>query len=194
MSNARVTPQMWVRRIVSSILLIAVVAALILGGVKGYGALHKRLSAHQEKVSSTNVNLPVSIAQCRGANLEVTTQFDPSVAPVGSGTKVDVTVTNRGSEECSLETADVQVSLLSGEQVIWSPTLCSETWDRQLLLGAAKSWQGTLSWNGGLYDECQSLTGGDEETQLIADEGTYQLRVALLGEKTAPDRQLLVTY
>ena len=190
----KVTPQMWVRRIVSSVLLVAVLSGLIFGAVKGYQVLHARLSEHQENVAVQAGNLPVNISECRFKDIDAKLEPDPLTPLVGEGFTLQVKFINRGREECSINTGQLEVRLKTGDLVVWTPTACTDSWDRQLLLPADGSWQGALTWDGSIYSECEVSKAAEGGASLIADEGAYLVEGTLLGEKVTPEPRVLVTY
>lgn len=190
----KVTANMWVRRVISTALLLGLLVAIIFGVVKGYGAIHARLSDHQDKVAVETGNVPVSISECRFGDLDVHLDPEPVTAPVGEGFKLKISVKNTGLEECSLHTERLQIEMLTGDHAVWSPTECSQSWQRQLLLPANGTWEVSRTWDGNIYEGCDAATRGDEERPLVADDGTYLLQARLLGRQVTPETPVVVSY
>ncbi len=177
---SKVTPSMWVRRIVSSILLLGVLIGIIIGGVKLYGILHAKLSEQQKQIQLSEQNLPATIRSCGSSELDVTVSPKQSTVLVGEGVTVTVRIVGTSKEACSFNTGDLDLTLSVGEEVVWSPTKCSKTWDRTLLLGDWTSWERDVKWRGNIYSDCEALESGDG-SKLIADPGMYKFQATMLG-------------
>ncbi len=189
----RVTAGMWVRRIISTIILLVAVAALVMVGVRLYGMVHSKLTGHQEQLASASSNLPVEIRSCGPSDLKVQVVPETAQALVGEGIAAKVTVTGLAEPACEFSTADLDIQLVTGDDVVWSPTKCSDSWARTLLIGKDLSWEQTIKWAGNLYNGCDALENG-EGTQLVADPGTYRFQGTLLGTKLSALGSVELSY
>ncbi|WP_350258001.1 hypothetical protein [Scrofimicrobium sp. R131] len=179
-----VTPSMWVRRIISLLVLALLVAGVGYGVFQVGRSVYAKLTEHKETVLTPEQNLPVQIAACAAKDLRVDFQPDVYNPPVGEGFSVAVTIENRGTGDCSFDTGQLAVRLVTGEDVVWTPTACSSNWARPLLLSPDQNWTGTLKWDGHIYSECAAVTN-DSEEPLVAGAGTYRL-LGFIGEEALP--------
>ena len=176
----KVTPGMWVRRIVSTLILIALLVLVIFVGSKLVGFGHSKLSERQQEMQAAEQNLPVTIRDCGSSDLQVTVTPQVTAATVGEGFVTNVRVAGKTAEACRFSTSDLDLTLQMGKQTVWSPTKCSKSWDTVLLLGADSSCEKTLKWKGNLYSECKAQKNADGQN-LVADPGKYFFEGTLLG-------------
>lgn len=164
----------WVRRIVSTTVLLLVLVGLVFGVVKLGGWVKGLLSAEHARTTEVATIKPVVIEACSAKDLGIS--VTPSVSSVqeGQGFDVAVTLENTGSEDCSFDLSTLAVSLEGTGGAVWTPTACSETWDKSLLLGVGKSWAATLTWDGLVYADCVVVQhSGAAATPM---EGSYALK------------------
>lgn len=175
--------QMWIRRIISTTLLLAALALLIFGAIIFAQFIGKKYSVEQQERSSAVRATPIVVTECTNENLMVSTKPQPVNPAVGEGLKLGVSLENKGKNGCSLDTAAVQISLVTGEDTVWEPTVCADGWERQLLLSPAVPWETTLQWDGKIYDGCEMLKDTESGEGLVAEEGTYRVQVTANGSK-----------
>ena len=176
----KVTPEMWVRRVVSSLILLAVLVGLVFVAVKAVRVVHGKLADQQQQMQLAEQNLPTVVRECGSSDLEVTVTPEASTVLVGEGFAATVRISGKAEEACSFDSSELNLQLKTGDKVVWSPTKCSSSWGRPLLLGAGSSWERQVRWRGNLYSGCEALTSGDN-SELIADPGTYTFGGTLLG-------------
>lgn len=186
----------WARRIVSTLVLLVLLAGLIFLIVKAFGWVGGLLSAEHEKSTEQAAIKPVSIAECSGEDLKVSLYPATTVLDEGVGFDVAVSIENMGDADCSVQTSDVNVLLtpagsfgVQGEggkssspseaTAIWSPSACGGEWAKTLLLRPGQSWTGDLKWNGLVYRGCEASADG-----AAAPEGTYSLTAQAPGQST----------
>ena len=172
----------WGRRIISLVVLAALLAGLIFAGVKAFGWVMGLLNEEHARVTDVSTPKPVEILPCAADDLNLTLTPSAGVVDEGMGFDLGVQIENRGSTDCSVETSEVKIQLAGSSTVVWSPSECVPEWSRTLLLAEGESWTGTLSWNGHIYEGCEAVaqeTGG-----ATASAGTYTLTALPAGAKT----------
>ncbi len=166
----------WARRIVSTLVLVAVLVGLVFGLVKAGSWVHSLLSEQHAKTTEAATPKPVTINACEGNDLSVTVTPSAAVLPEGQGMEVTVQAENRGDADCTVAMSSVSVELVGPAGSVWTPTACSTSWGKTLLLGSGKSWSATLTWDGLLYSECEPVRVGDAGATPSA--GSYTLKWA----------------
>lgn len=164
----------WVRRIVSTTILLLVLVALVFGVVKLGGWVKGVLSEEHSRTTEVATIKPVVIDACTPQDLTIS--VTPNVVSVqeGQGFNVAVSLVNKGAEDCSFDLSTLMVILDGAGGAVWTPTACSAAWDKSLLLGAGKSWSTTLTWDGLVYADCaQVQNAGGAATPM---EGQYALK------------------
>lgn len=164
----------WMRRIISTTILLLVLVGLIFGAVKLGGWVKGILSDEHARTTEVATIKPVVIEACAAPDLGIT--VTPSVASVqeGYGFDVAVSLVNSGSEDCSFDLSTLVVSLEGPGGPVWTPSACAANWDKNLLLGAGKSWATTLTWDGLVYADCVLVQhSGGSATPM---EGAYALK------------------
>lgn len=170
--------KMWIRRIVSTTVLLALLALVVFGVVKAAGLIGTLLSDRHSAATVASQPTSVSIAACTADDIHVAITADPYAAAVGEGLRLDLVIENKAATECSLALADLKVRLSSGDYTVWTPSDCASGWDKTLLLSPKVPWETSLKWDGRIYESCDLLTN-DEGTGLVADAGTYKVQVAV---------------
>lgn len=181
------------RRIVSSLILLALLVgliALIVGIVKWVGGI---LSAENEKNISRTVAERVEIDACQPADLSLTVTPSQTKIAEGASMSVSLVILNAGEKECSFSLADLDVTLGNSERDVWTPTACAQD-QRLLLLAPEQPWETSFAWDGALWKDCERQMinvasdndDGSQNTKSIAatpPEGTYDLVVSVAGLK-----------
>lgn len=178
--------EMWIRRIISSVILLAVVVGvvfLVIRGIGMIGGMLPKATATPQSGAMSSASQPTSviISPCSVGDLQITATSDPAAPVVGGGLTLGLSVENKTAKECSLALPDLEVRLSTGSDTVWAPTQCSDTWNGNLLMLPGTPWSASLQWDGKLYDACTLLTD-DAGTGLVADPGTYHVQVAVKGE------------
>lgn len=175
----------WVRRIVSTLILLALVAGilfLVFRVVSWVGSYFQE--EHQKNTELTTLQ-PVSYETCSAKDVSVTLTPDAATVLQGEGTNVVLSMSNTGNEPCLMSPGNVSVSMVLGGDTIWTPTACtSGLTDLTLLLSSDQPWSKTLSWDGKAYLECEVVKTGEDDSPMNAAKGTYELRYAVLGTES----------
>lgn len=199
----------WARRIISSLILLALLAGIIFLVVKGAMWLGSLLNAEHEKSTEQATVKPVSITECAGGDLKISLFPSSTIVDEGVGFDLAVSIENTGSADCSVQTSEVNVTLASagasipaddGEassavdggstSAVWSPSTCDPQWSKTLLLKPGQSWTGDLAWNGHVYNGCDAVaedTGG-----ATAAAGRYSLTAQAPGQDAAQEVSIQV--
>lgn len=185
---------MWVRRTISTLVLVGLVALIGFGAVKAFQIVAEKYATEQQHRSTASAPTPVAIPTCTDKNLKIVTTPKPLNPSVGEGMEILVSIENGGVNACSLDTAQVGVSLITGEDTVWTPTACSDDWERTLLLSPKEPWEASLLWDGKLYDGCEPLTTEDASGGLVADAGTYRIPVKLGGTTLPLPTRVEIVY
>ncbi len=168
----RKTP--WVRRIVSTLILLLVLALLLWGLVKIGGWVKTILTDEHERATQGAVIEPAVIEPCSSDALRVTVTPVLTAVQEGEGFDVSVAVENVGASDCSFSLSTLEITLGSENGLLWTPSACTSSWDKELLLGAGKSWSTSLAWDGHVYADCELVkVDGFGATPM---EGTYTLK------------------
>lgn len=183
---------MWIRRIISLVVLAALCGLLIFLVSRGFQNLGNLLSTHQENTNASTQQEPVEIVDCTEKDIDLTTMVTPATMAVGSQLQMNVTITNVGKVTCLLKTELLNIELLTGDYQVWNPTACDSSWEKQLLLVPEKAWSTSFTWNGGIYQACDALKNDGSEAQLIAEAGTYRLRSQLDGAAIGSESVLVI--
>ncbi|WP_299059213.1 phage prohead protein [uncultured Actinomyces sp.] len=216
---AQVPTSLWVRRIVTGLGLLLIVALLIWGIAKGVSALTKsketepqpqRTSAQPtptatatgaaslkdgETASSDGIvdaDGRVRIPACAPADLTVR----PSVSDtlVGQTQNVSVAIENRAGVACSFEFGQIDLKILSGDETVYDGSKCQrDRTSATLLLVPGDTWNGGLSWDGGLYSGCTPRDGNSDGATDPAPAGTYRVQLMLDGKTVGDERVFTIT-
>ena len=217
--SAQVPTSLWVRRIVTGLGLLLIVALLIWGIAKGVSALTKSKEAEPQPQSTSAQPTPtatatgaaalkdgetassdgivdadgrVRIPACAPADLTVR----PSVSDilVGQTQNVSVAIENRAGVACSFEFGQIDLKILSGDETVYDGSKCQR--DREsatLLLVPGDTWNGGLSWDGGLYSGCTPRDGNSDGATDPAPAGTYRVQLMLDGKTVGDERVFTIT-
>ncbi len=176
----RKTP--WARRIVSTLVLLALLVGLVFlvfKAVVWVGDYFK--SEHQKNTELTTLQ-PAVYEACEEKDISIS--LTPSVTTItqGQGTDIVMSLENTGADACTMTPGDISVSALLGGDSVWTPIACSSTLSElPLLLAPNQPWSQTLSWDGKAYVNCEAVTTGEEATAVNAAKGTYELRYSAFG-------------
>ncbi|WP_099332402.1 hypothetical protein [Actinomyces minihominis] len=172
----------WARRIISTAILLALLIGLIFGITKGVQWVMGILGEEHAKVTESAAPKPVEILPCAGDDLGVRLTPSSGVVDEGIGFTLGVQLENTGKVDCSVETSEVDIKLAGATTVVWSPSACDADWSKTLLLAPGDTWEGSLTWNGHIYEGCDAVaaeTGG-----ATASQGTYTLTALAPGAST----------
>ncbi|MCI1662822.1 MAG: hypothetical protein LKI27_08005 [Actinomyces sp.] len=148
-ATRRRTANLWPRRILTGLALVAAVALLVLGAVRLVGALGNAVSGGggddatsesgqsgddaqsgpglADRMSGGTSGLQsVVIDPCSAQDLTVQIGVSGPVA-VGAGATVQVTLTGASAADCSMTTGQLALRVLSGDQVIADGSACQAT-------------------------------------------------------------------
>lgn len=162
------------RRIVAVLVLLAVLALIAWGVVAVVGAVRagaQDVAAPEPTTSAA----PLDPTACAPADLDV----DVAALPAGGGAPVDldVTVTNDGESPCLLDAGagSLVLTVVSGEDRVWSSGDCAGDASRRLLLDAGDSADASVSWSGA------RSAPGCADGQGSSGAGTYRVEATLGG-------------
>lgn len=216
---AQVPTSLWVRRIVTGLGLLLIVALLIWGIAKGVSTLTKSKEAEPQPQPTSAQPTPtatatgaaslkdgetassdgivdadgrVRIPACAPADLTVR----PSVSDtlVGQTQNVSVAIENRAGVACSFEFGQIDLKILSGDETVYDGSKCQR--DRTsaiLLLVPGDTSNGGLSWDGGLYSGCTPRDGNSDGATDPAPAGTYRVQLMLDGKTVGDERVFTIT-
>ena len=201
--NKKMGPrEMWVRRIISLVALAAILTLIVFLIVKLVGAFTGKSEPEfiQSAQSSQSGQSGQSGAQSASENATAGEEIPTGPIPVcaaddldfiltpvtanravGVGVDGAVTVINRGDVDCSINTGQIDVRLVTGDDTVWSPTACNDKWEKPLLFTPGLRWRADMKWNGALYEGCTAVAGGQSGGPLQAPAGTYRLVVEFDG-------------
>lgn len=186
----------WVRRIVSTLILLALLAGLIFALVTAVKWVLSVIGAEHERSTVSSLPQPVEILPCKPGSIDVEVTPSDTEIPEGAGFTVEVELLNSTQTECSFEVEDLDVSLSVGGYDVWTPTACKAD-DRTLLLASEQEWKTSFKWNGGVYVDCErvNLDVQDEAGKPIpatASSGVYDLVVGLSGAEEPVHLEIVV--
>ena len=184
----RKTP--WVRRIVSTLILLALIALLVFLVARGVIWIRGVFQEGRDEAAESAVPKPVVIEQCAATSLDISLEPTESFVEEGAGVRVSVSVTNTGEADCKITQAQLGVQLVGDNEVLWEPGACSEAMqESMLLLAPGQPWSTTLRWDGLRYFECAVPQSG---MPAVVGEGSYLLEARVLGGKTRASVPLVV--
>lgn len=145
------------------------------------------LNDEQEKTNQARVVTPVELQDCSPESLKLGLLPEPAVINEGESVVVNLQVTNMGEAACVLTTDRLSVDLRLNGESVWTPTVCSDSWQKTLLLDKGLMWETSLTWNGAVYSECEAYTvqiweGGEPGSTVpaTASSGAYQLSAEIV--------------
>lgn len=183
----------WVRRIVSTLILIALLVGIVFGLAKGFSWVTDFFKSENQKNKDAVSVQPVTYGQCGAGNLDVTLTPSAPAVQEGGGVDVALSIVNTSTVPCVMKVGDLQIDLATaGAEPVWTPTACSaDLGDEQLLLSKGQPWSTTFSWDGKAYKKCE-VQAQPSGRQIDAPEGVYDLRIAPFGTPPQAKAQLAV--
>lgn len=120
----------------------------------------------------------ITIPHCLGN--DITMSLDAHTVSVGAGVTMPVTISNAGSIACTLDASRIRTVVTSGDDTYYNSGACETTPSTGLLLlRPAKTWTGSVSWDGRVYDQCTAADSDGDGQFDVAPAGTYVVRVSL---------------
>lgn len=190
------------RRLVALTILVVLVAGIALGVRAGMSALDAADDVLPRAFSTTPVvprdadDAPTgppteeelaNPVDCRPSAIGLTLDLESSTLEEGATTSFPVTIANTGQVPCLVDVGSrIQLSIYSGDDLVWTSQHCSSAGDRRILLDIGDEDTASFRWAGS-----RSASGcpGD---QPVAKAGTYRAVVALVdadGETLAETKE-----
>ncbi|HEY8717512.1 hypothetical protein [Pengzhenrongella sp.] len=188
----------WIRRIVVTVVFLAVVAGLVFGvvwvvafvGARAAGSPAADPPAAQAPAAAAAANdanankAPAIPVDCKAADLELSLVTDAATYPAGANPVLTATITNTGSKACTVDGGDVKRVLVvrSGGDRIWASKDCAtaDTASKQLLLAPGAREVAKVPW--ARDRSAKSCPSGLPAPKA----GTYAATMTLLGVTTEP--------
>ena len=215
-----VPPSLWVRRIVTGLGLVLIVFLLIWGLVKGVSALTKPNQPAPTPAEPTTAQPSPSVTATGAAavkdgetasadgivdaegrvRIPACAAADLTVRPTVSGTmvgqsqNVSISIENRAGVACSFEFGQIDLKILSGDETVYDGSKCQR--DRSsatLLLVPGDTWNGGLTWDGGLHSGCDARDANSDGATDPAPAGTYRVQLLLGGATVGDERVFTIT-
>ena len=221
-AGGQVPPSLWVRRIVTGLGLLVIIALIVWGIAKAVSAVTKS-SASEATPSASATPSPtptatvarsgtaalqegeqatadgivdaegrVRIPACASADLTVRPTI--SGGEVGQARNISVAIENRAGVACSFEFGHIDFKISTGEETVYDGSKCQR--DREsatLLLIPGDTWNGGLTWDGGLYSGCDAKDRNSDGATDPAPAGTYRLQLLLNGQTVGDERVFTLT-
>lgn len=221
-AGGQVPPSLWVRRIVTGLGLLVIIALIVWGIAKAVSAVTKS-SASEATPSASATPSPtptatvarsgtaalqegeqatadgivdaegrVRIPACASADLTVRPTI--SGGEVGQARNISVAIENRAGVACSFEFGHIDFKISSGDETVYDGSKCQR--DREsatLLLIPGDTWNGGLTWDGGLYSGCDAKDRNSDGATDPAPAGTYRLQLLLNGQTVGDERVFTLT-
>ena len=221
-AGGQVPPSLWVRRIVTGLGLLLIIALLVWGIAKAVSAVTKS-SAPEATPSASATPTPtptatvtrsgtaalqdgeqatadgivdaegrVRIPACASADLTVRPTI--SGGEVGQAQNISVAIENRAGVACSFEFGHIDFKISTGDETVYDGSKCQR--DREsatLLLVPGDTWNGGLTWDGGLYSGCDAKDRNSDGATDPAPAGTYRLQLVLNGQTVGDERVFTLT-
>lgn len=215
-------PSLWVRRIVTGLGLLLIIALIVWGVAKAVSAVTKS-SASEATPSASATPSPtptatvarsgtaalqegeqatadgivdaegrVRIPACASADLTVRPTI--SGGEVGQAQNISVAIENRAGVACSFEFGHIDFKISTGDETVYDGSKCQR--DREsatLLLIPGDTWNGGLTWDGGLYSGCDAKDRNSDGATDPAPAGTYRLQLLLNGQTVGDERVFTLT-
>ena len=221
-ARGQVPPSLWVRRIVTGLGLLVIIALLVWGIAKAVSAVTKSstpeatpsASATPTPTSTATVTRSgtaalqdgeqatadgivdaegrVRIPACASADLTVRPTI--SGGEVGQAQNISVAIENRAGVACSFEFGHIDFKISTGDETVYDGSKCQR--DREsatLLLIPGDTWNGGLTWDGGLYSGCDAKDRNSDGATDPAPAGTYRLQLLLNGQTVGDERVFTLT-
>ena len=221
-AGGQVPPSLWVRRIVTGLGLLVIIALIVWGVAKAVSAVTKS-SAPEATPSASATPTPtptatvtrsgtaalqdgeqatadgivdaegrVRIPACASADLTVRPTI--SGGEVGQARNISVAIENRAGVACSFEFGHIDFKISTGDETVYDGSKCQR--DREsatLLLIPGDTWNGGLTWDGGLYSGCDAKDRNSDGATDPAPAGTYRLQLVLNGQTVGDERVFTLT-
>lgn len=221
-AGGQVPPSLWVRRIVTGLGLLVIIALIVWGIAKAVSAVTKS-SASEATPSASATPSPtptatvtrsgtaalqdgeqatadgivdaegrVRIPACASADLTVRPTI--SGGEVGQAQNISVAIENRAGVACSFEFGHIDFKISTGDETVYDGSKCQR--DREsatLLLVPGDTWNGGLTWDGGLYSGCDAKDRNSDGATDPAPAGTYRLQLLLNGQTVGDERVFTLT-
>lgn len=182
---------LWVRRIVSTLILLGILALIVFLLVKAVTWIGGVFQSGRQTVAEQTTPRPVVIEECLPSALTVTLVPEKSVALEGAGVNISMTVENTGDVDCKISEAQIGLQLTGQEHVLWNPGSCSEAMqNKMLLLAPGQPWSTTVVWDGQAHSGCDAGQSGPGP--VVLGEGTYQLEARVLGGEARGSAPLVI--
>lgn len=221
-AGGQVPPSLWVRRIVTGLGLLLIIALLVWGIAKAVSAVTKSSTPEAApSASATPTPTPtatvtrsgtaalqdgeqatadgivdaegrVRIPACASADLTVRPTI--SGGEVGQAQNISVAIENRAGVACSFEFGHIDFKISTGDETVYDGSKCQR--DREsatLLLVPGDTWNGGLTWDGGLYSRCDAKDRNSDGATDPAPAGTYRLQLLLNGQTVGDERVFTLT-
>jgi len=134
----------------------------------------------------------VRIPACASADLTVRPTI--SGGEVGQARNISVAIENRAGVACSFEFGHIDFKISTGDETVYDGSKCQR--DREsatLLLIPGDTWNGGLTWDGGLYSGCDARDRNSDGATDPAPAGTYRLQLLLNGQTVGDERVFTLT-
>ena len=221
-AGGQVPPSLWVRRIVTGLGLLLIIALLVWGIAKAVSAVTKSSTPEATPSASATPTPPptatvtrsgtaalqdgeqatadgivdaegrVRIPACASADLTVRPTI--SGGEVGQAQNISVAIENRAGVACSFEFGHIDFKISTGDETVYDGSKCQR--DREsatLLLVPGDTWNGGLTWDGGLYSGCDAKDRNSDGATDPAPAGTYRLQLVLNGQTVGDERVFTLT-
>ena len=221
-AGGQVPPSLWVRRIVTGLGLLVIIALIVWGIAKAVSAVTKSSTPEATpSASATPTPTPtatvtrsgtaalqdgeqatadgivdaegrVRIPACASADLTVRPTI--SGGEVGQAQNISVAIENRAGVACSFEFGHIDFKISTGDETVYDGSKCQR--DREsatLLLVPGDTWNGGLTWDGGLYSGCDAKDRNSDGATDPAPAGTYRLQLLLNGQTVGDERVFTLT-
>lgn len=221
-AGGQVPPSLWVRRIVTGLGLLLIIALLVWGIAKAVSAVTKSSTPEATpSASATPTPTPtatvtrsgtaalqdgeqatadgivdaegrVRIPACASADLTVRPTI--SGGEVGQSQNISVAIENRAGVACSFGFGHIDFKISTGDETVYDGSKCQR--DREsatLLLIPGDTWNGGLTWDGGLYSGCDAKDRNSDGATDPAPAGTYRLQLLLNGQTVGDERVFTLT-
>lgn len=207
---------LWPRRIITGLGLILVLALLIWGVfvLIGLATAQPKADAAQSAMAKTGESIQSGserielrrsdevtrdgiLTEDRGVRIPgcATDDLNISATPVqttaGAGESLAVTITNRGRTACFTSLGRVDLTIRTGDELVYDSSLCESRDEAStpLLLAPDEPWSGSVSWDGRVYSEgCTAPEGGAP----VAAAGTYRAQLSIAGSPVVGEQVFTV--
>lgn len=184
--ESQLPADIYVRRVLSIVLLLVLVAALI-GGLIWVGHQIKAGINATAQTQKKAVSSAPPIADCKPQDLSISFLDAPAQTRVGEGWVGRIAMVNRSKEACLTDGGPASVGLIvkSGDQtVVDQPKCAAKDAKKPLLIGPGRKWEADLEWNGLSYSNC--------EEQSNSGAGTYVVAIQHAGESKPVDQRVVI--